>query len=362
MIGKILISVLFSTDCVAQEISVKDGVRVVGNHAPAWEDEPQIELEFVRKYGGRNETRSSHTLYYPFDVVRDIYGNLLIVESGNHRLKKFSPEGVYIKTIGSGGFGDGEFHAPIAIDVDREGNIYVASNNNNRIQVLDRMGNYIRQIKGEYNNSFFRVLSNGNYVMRNRTEWSYSGDIRMQERIKLVREFDSKGKLKKSFGTPFAYKVDTITVSDRSYELAVDDQDNVYLAYKYRNLIEKYDSKRKLVLQISRPLKYTVSLMPDSPEGIGSVKPNRVSEGIDVGPEGNIWVAAYAKQPVNIGGFYPDQPVDQFEMHVFNNEGILLFVLPLNHFVDHIRLISDSLFIIDTHRNMAVYEYRIVDR
>ncbi|MCP4725677.1 MAG: hypothetical protein GY863_11605 [bacterium] len=346
----------------AQEISVRDGVMIVENHAPAWGSEPQIELELVRKYGGRLEERWNYTLSYPFDAVKDIFGNLLIVESGSHRIKKFSPEGVYFKQIGSGGYGKGEFHAPIAIDVDRPGNIYVASNNNSRIQVFDRTGNYIRKIENQYSYTYFRVLSNGNIVMQDKTRWSYGGDVEMQERTKLVREFNSSGRSRKTFGKPFAYNVDSLTVSDRSFMLAADKEDNVYLAFRHRNLVEKYDTKRKLIMQISRPLKYPVTLMPNSPEGIGSEKPNLVSEGIDIDANGRIWVLTYAKQPEKLGGFYADKPVDLFELHVFNSSGTLLFIFSVNHFADRIRLIENSLYIVDTFKNMAVYEYRIVDK
>ncbi len=357
-----IINSIIPLDSFAQDISEKDGVKIVKNYARKWGSEPQIKLELVRKYGGRLEKRWNYTLSYPFDAVKDIYGNLLVVESGNHRLKKFSPEGVYVRQIGKGGYGEGEFHAPIAIDVDKQGSIYVASNNNNRIQVLDRMGNYLRTITGTYNYTFFRVLSNGNFVMQDRTKWSFSGDIELQESIKLVREYNSKGRKIKTFGKPYAYMVDTLTVSDRSFSLAADNEDNVYLAFRHRDHIEKYDRRRRLVMQSSRPLKYPVTLMPDSPEGIGTERPNVVSVGIDVDDKGRIWVLTHSKQPEDIGGFYADKPVDLFELHIFDSEGIFLFSFSINHFADRIRLMKSSLFIIDTYKNMAVYEYRVSNR
>ena len=55
----------------------------------------------------------------------------------------------FIRTIGSHGSGIGEFNFPFDLDFDAEGNAYIADYGNNRIQVLDTSGQFIRQFGHE---------------------------------------------------------------------------------------------------------------------------------------------------------------------------------------------------------------------
>ena len=51
-------------------------------------------------------------------------------------MQVFSPEGRILRKWGSEGFGDGQFESPFGIAVDASGNVYVADNQNNRVQVF----------------------------------------------------------------------------------------------------------------------------------------------------------------------------------------------------------------------------------
>ena len=60
-------------------------------------------------------------------------------------------------TLGSRGGGDGEFRAPRGMTVDSAGDVYVADTDNDRIQVFDSDGNFLRKwgSEGFGNNQFF---------------------------------------------------------------------------------------------------------------------------------------------------------------------------------------------------------------
>ncbi len=85
----------------------------------------------------------------PYDVDVDANGNLYIADGGNFRIRKVSNSGI-ITTIGgngTGGFsGDGgqatsaSFFYPVGIAVDGIGRVYVADWGNNRIRVIDPSG------------------------------------------------------------------------------------------------------------------------------------------------------------------------------------------------------------------------------
>jgi len=73
----------------------------------------------------------------PRGIARDHRGNILVLDRNNHRVLKYGPQGTYIGAYGSHGSDMGEFGAPFAIAVDADGRIYVAEEENRRVQVLD---------------------------------------------------------------------------------------------------------------------------------------------------------------------------------------------------------------------------------
>ena len=58
----------------------------------------------------------------------------------------FDNKGTFMKSIGSYGSGDGQFKSAWGIAVDADGTIYVADAGNNRIEVLDNTGTFVRSI------------------------------------------------------------------------------------------------------------------------------------------------------------------------------------------------------------------------
>ena len=84
----------------------------------------------------------------PRGLVVDSAGNILVSDSGNGRIQKFSPAGVFLNIIGNMGQGPGEFREPNGIAVDSSGNIYVADVGNHRIQKLKPDGMFLAEWKG----------------------------------------------------------------------------------------------------------------------------------------------------------------------------------------------------------------------
>lgn len=70
-------------------------------------------------------------------------GQLVVADSGNHRLQLFSPDGELQQTIGSPGAGTGEFNEPWGVAIGPDGSIYVADTWNHRIQKFDADGTFV---------------------------------------------------------------------------------------------------------------------------------------------------------------------------------------------------------------------------
>src|SRR6202142_3137372 len=84
----------------------------------------------------------------PTDVAWDTQGNIFISDGYiNSRVAKYDKNGDWVKSWGTPGSGPGQFNTPHGIANDAQGNIYVADRGNQRIQVFDPDGKFLRQIK-----------------------------------------------------------------------------------------------------------------------------------------------------------------------------------------------------------------------
>ena len=74
-------------------------------------------------------------------------GNMFGSRGGNNRLVRFSKDGKFIKAWGGGIGSEGslplQFNDPHGIEIDAEGRLYIADRGNQRVQVLDKEGNFI---------------------------------------------------------------------------------------------------------------------------------------------------------------------------------------------------------------------------
>ena len=83
------------------------------------------------------------------DIAWDKAGNSFISDGyGNSRFVKISPDGHWLKAVGTNGSGPNQFSTPHTIAVDASDNIYVGDRGNNRIQVYDDNMNFERSITG----------------------------------------------------------------------------------------------------------------------------------------------------------------------------------------------------------------------
>jgi DNA-binding beta-propeller fold protein YncE len=85
----------------------------------------------------------------PTDVAFGKDGDPFVSDGyGNSRVVKFDKTGKYLMAWGKKGKGDGEFNLPHAVRIDSKGLLYVADRENDRIQVFDQSGRFVRQFGG----------------------------------------------------------------------------------------------------------------------------------------------------------------------------------------------------------------------
>jgi DNA-binding beta-propeller fold protein YncE len=86
----------------------------------------------------------------PNDVAFARNGDVFVTQGhgkGEPRVLKFDRDGNFIKAWGKKGKGPGEFDLAHSIALDAQDRVYVADRDNQRIQVFDADGNYLRESK-----------------------------------------------------------------------------------------------------------------------------------------------------------------------------------------------------------------------
>ena len=93
----------------------------------------------------------------PAGVAIDGLGNIIVADQSNHRIRQIGPDGVVTTIAGDGtsGFMDGpgtaaQFFGPVDVAIDGSGNIIVADFQNNRIRKISS-GGVVTTIAGQFN-------------------------------------------------------------------------------------------------------------------------------------------------------------------------------------------------------------------
>ena len=107
-------------------------------------------------FSGDAAAATAAQLNFPRGLDADGDGNLYIADTSNHRIRKIDVSTGNISTVAGGGssLGDGgaataaQLNFPRDVDVDREGNLYIADTNNHRIRKVDVSTGNISTVAG----------------------------------------------------------------------------------------------------------------------------------------------------------------------------------------------------------------------
>ncbi len=114
-------------------------------------------------FGGDFGFAEDALLQYPFGICLDKEGNVYIADRGNNRVRKIDKRGIITTFAGdgmhsfAGDYGpstQSSLAYPTDVEVDAEGNVYIADRNNNRIRKIDPFGvisTFMGTGKAEYN-------------------------------------------------------------------------------------------------------------------------------------------------------------------------------------------------------------------
>jgi DNA-binding beta-propeller fold protein YncE len=108
-------------------------------------------LKLVRKIGttGHNhELTSPGDFAKPTGVAVDKEGNLYVADTLNNRIEVFDADGAFIRAWGKNGDGPGYFARPKGVTIDSDGHVWVADGMQDRVQVFTNEGQLLITMGG----------------------------------------------------------------------------------------------------------------------------------------------------------------------------------------------------------------------
>jgi hypothetical protein len=122
-------------------IEEEAGVKVIKNPNEPLYGEIEFELEEDLSIG--NEEDENYLFYRLRNIQVDADGNIYVLDSGNNRLQVFNKNGDYLRTIGKKGQGPGEFDTPSFMNLDKETGNILLTDRSMTVQIFDKEGQYI---------------------------------------------------------------------------------------------------------------------------------------------------------------------------------------------------------------------------
>lgn len=186
--------------------------------------------KLLRSFGTKDKAGTGpNELNKPTDVAVAANGDIYISDGyGNCRVVCLDPQGKFKFAWGKEGTEPGEFRKPHDIVIDKDQNVYVADRDNERVQVFDAKGNFIKQWKIGGQPYGLEILP-GEKQKLLVTDANPNGEHR-------VLIYDLDGKLLSSFGTKGAKPGQL----DTPHSVAVDKDGNLYVAEVNNKRISKF--------------------------------------------------------------------------------------------------------------------------
>jgi DNA-binding beta-propeller fold protein YncE len=153
----------------------------------------------------------------PNDIAFGPKGEVYVTQGhgkGESRVIKFDADGNFLTTWGGEGKGPGEFNQPHAVLVDTQGLVYIADRSNQRLQVFDGEGKFLREKSHPGTPCGLALCSDRKHIMM---AHGHAGRImKLDMDLNLLAATGGQGKGPNRYG--------------EAHYLALDADDNIYVA------------------------------------------------------------------------------------------------------------------------------------
>ncbi len=186
-------------------------------------------------------------------------GRILITDTGNHRVQFLKADGSFDYQFGKKGKDRSEFLALGGVTLDDEGYIYISDSKNNRIQVFNSDGIYLKTFGKESEEVYVHGPKPGTFSEPKDLAFNSKGELYVLDyKNNRIQVFDHEGLFLREVGG----RKDMIKFKD-PIDIALDDNDNLYVADRGDHAIKIFTPKNQLIMQfgsIGRGRSYFPSL------------------------------------------------------------------------------------------------------
>lgn len=174
--------------------------------------------------------RADGDFVYPRGLAVNLDGDIIIADTGNHRIQIMTSFGVFKRKFGKKGTGKGEFDEPTGVAEMPNGDIAVADKNNKRVQVFNSDGEY--KFEFPTANQPYCVASDNNF------------NLAISTTNRMIELYRRAGKLLKIF--PIGQKQkglcgSQICVNDKDEVIVCDPADSSIKYFTYEgNILYKF--------------------------------------------------------------------------------------------------------------------------
>jgi uncharacterized protein (TIGR03663 family) len=160
----------------------------------------------------------------PRDVKVDNNGLVYVADTGNRRIRVYTPDGIWVRDIGRSGLGDGQLREPAGIALHPDGRIFIADTWNKRIAVFNTNGIFIKnfEVRGWYDD-----FGNRPYIALDASrDLLYVSDPDASR----ILMYDTQGNCIGSFGSPVQEGMPNLSQFGVIGGLATDNLGNLYVS------------------------------------------------------------------------------------------------------------------------------------
>jgi peptidylamidoglycolate lyase len=194
------------------------------------------EGKLLLKLGEANVPGNDHTHFdRPTDIAIAQDGSFYTSDGyGNSRIIKFSADGKYLFEWGKKGSKESEFNIPHGICLDSGGNVYVADRENNRIQVFDSTGKFLKQ----YANKTFANICSVTVDQNSNTVFAIDdlSFLKIKHRGSDIIITDTSGIVQTRFGRSGIYDGEPCWYHD----IVIDNEQSIYVGDILGNQVQKF--------------------------------------------------------------------------------------------------------------------------
>jgi tripartite motif-containing protein 71 len=194
------------------------------------------EYKFYIKWGSEGEDEGQFQRPHDLDFSPD-EKILYSVDRDGNRIQAFDKNGTFLFSFGEMGTGDGQFHVPYGIDIDSEGNVWVADRANDRVQKFDSKGKFILKFGNEDakpSEELGKFDNPRHVVIDKNLEYVYVADSKNNR----IQKFDINGTFVDAIG-----KLGNKTGEfDLPTTIEIDSKENFIVNERGNERIQKFDS------------------------------------------------------------------------------------------------------------------------